>query len=72
MSQTEPNMMCHLVGGPFDGQTLEESATTEVVALQSSTSEMPLWAMYRRSNPKIVLQDDLIEFQYIGMKDRPF
>ena len=64
--------MCHLVGGPFDGQTLEEGPTTQVVALQSSTSELPLWAMYRRSDPDVVLQEDLIEFRYIGMKDRPF
>ena len=72
MSQRDANIMCHLVGGPFDGQTLEEGANIQLVALQSSTSELPLWAMYRRSEPDVVLKDDLIEFQYVGMKDRPF
>jgi hypothetical protein len=45
---------------------------TQVIALQSSTGDLPLWAMYRRSEPDVIVRDDGIEFQYIGMKDRPF
>ncbi len=72
MSQRDANILCHLVGGPFDGQTLEERSTTLLVALQSPTNEPELWALYRRSQPDVLLQDDLIEFTYIGMRDRPF
>jgi hypothetical protein len=72
MSNRDASILCHLVGGPFDGQTLEEGAMTQVVALKGSTSDLPLWAMYRRSDPEVVLTDERIEFQYIGLKDRPF
>ena len=72
MSDRDATILCHLLGGPFDGQELEEGAQTQVIALQSSTSDLPLWAMYRRSEPDVIVRDDGIEFQYIGMKDRPF
>ena len=72
MSNRDTSILCHLVGGPFDGQTLEEGARTQVVALKGSANDLPLWAMYRRSDPEVVLTDDRIAFQYIGLKDQPF
>jgi hypothetical protein len=65
---------CQLIAGPFDGLTLEQSASTASIAvsLRQLTVAPPYneWAIYARTDPDVLLDDGTVEFLYEGMANK--